>query len=178
VPHSLACTVPYPPCPPHNRERAAPHSGHMVFNRMASPWCSGVVLKAGRFHLPCEPFSLSLSLSLSGGGEAYVEPAQHRFHEDVRQRRRGRRGVGGVERGGMEQLQQLAGLAGGGGPGEYAPPDLSPWTGTKRRKRCESSRWGFGWEIAHAAVSRRPPMSLNTMVARTHMYTYAAKVWD
>jgi hypothetical protein len=31
---------------------------------------------------------------------------------------------------------------------------------------------------AHAAVSRRPPISLCTIVARTHMYTYAAKVWD
>jgi hypothetical protein len=36
----------------------------------------------------------------------------------------------------------------------------------------------FGWEIAHAAVSRRPPIPLDTTVARTHMYTYAAKVWD
>jgi hypothetical protein len=32
--------------------------------------------------------------------------------------------------------------------------------------------------MAHAAVSRRPPISLDTIVARTHMYTYAAKVWD
>jgi hypothetical protein len=39
--------------------------------------------------------------------------------------------------------------------------------------------WDFGWEIiAHAAVSRRPPISLYTIVARTHMYTYDAKVWD
>jgi hypothetical protein len=37
---------------------------------------------------------------------------------------------------------------------------------------------GFGWEIAHAAVSRRPPISLYTIVARTRMYTYAASVWD
>jgi hypothetical protein len=35
----------------------------------------------------------------------------------------------------------------------------------------------FGWEIAHEAVSRRPPISLSRFVARTHMYTYAAKVW-
>jgi hypothetical protein len=35
----------------------------------------------------------------------------------------------------------------------------------------------FGWEIAHEAVSRRPPISLDTIVARTHMYTYAANVW-
>jgi hypothetical protein len=36
----------------------------------------------------------------------------------------------------------------------------------------------FGWEIAHEDVSRRPPISLYTIVARTHMYTYAAHVWD
>jgi hypothetical protein len=36
----------------------------------------------------------------------------------------------------------------------------------------------FGREIAHAAVSRRPPIPLDTIVARTHMYTYAAKDWD
>jgi hypothetical protein len=30
---------------------------------------------------------------------------------------------------------------------------------------------------SHEAVSRRPPNSLNTIAARTHMYTYAAKVW-
>jgi hypothetical protein len=34
----------------------------------------------------------------------------------------------------------------------------------------------FGWENAHAAVSRRPPISLYTIVARTHMYMYDAKV--
>jgi hypothetical protein len=37
---------------------------------------------------------------------------------------------------------------------------------------------GFGWQIAHAAVSRRPPIPLYTSVARTRMYTYAANVWD
>jgi hypothetical protein len=36
----------------------------------------------------------------------------------------------------------------------------------------------FGWEIAHEAVSRRPPISLDTIVARTEGYTYAASVWD
>jgi hypothetical protein len=29
----------------------------------------------------------------------------------------------------------------------------------------------FGWEIAHAAVSRHPPTSLSRIVARTHMFT-------
>jgi hypothetical protein len=37
---------------------------------------------------------------------------------------------------------------------------------------------GFGWEIAHAAVSRRPPISLCTMVPRTGGYTYDVGVWD
>jgi hypothetical protein len=36
----------------------------------------------------------------------------------------------------------------------------------------------FGWEIAHEAVSRRPPISLSRIVARTHMCTYTANVWD
>jgi hypothetical protein len=27
-------------------------------------------------------------------------------------------------------------------------------------------------------VSRRPPVPLSRIVARTHMYTYAANVWD
>jgi hypothetical protein len=36
----------------------------------------------------------------------------------------------------------------------------------------------FGWAIAHGAVSRRPPISLYTIVARTRMYTYDAQVWD
>jgi hypothetical protein len=27
-------------------------------------------------------------------------------------------------------------------------------------------------------VSRRPPISRDAIIARTHMYTYAAKVWD
>ena len=31
----------------------------------------------------------------------------------------------------------------------------------------------FGWEMADEAVSRRPPISLDTIVALTHMYTYA-----
>jgi hypothetical protein len=36
----------------------------------------------------------------------------------------------------------------------------------------------FGCETAHAAVSRRPPIPLSSIVARTHMYANAAKVWD
>jgi hypothetical protein len=37
--------------------------------------------------------------------------------------------------------------------------------------------WDFVWEIAHEAFSRRPPISLDTIVARTHMNTYDVKVW-
>ena len=42
----------------------------------------------------------------------------------------------------------------------------------QRRKSCESYIKDFGWEIAHAAVTRRPPISLNTIVDRTGGYTY------
>jgi hypothetical protein len=47
--------------------------------------------------------------------------------------------------------------------------------GVQRRQSCESNRngWDSGWEIAHAAVSRRPPISLYTIVARTEGYTNA-----
>jgi hypothetical protein len=39
--------------------------------------------------------------------------------------------------------------------------------------------FGCGWwEVALAAVSRRPPISLYTIVARTRMYTHDAKVWE
>ena len=38
---------------------------------------------------------------------------------------------------------------------------------------------GFGWERSlTGAVSRRPPISLDTIEARTHTYMYAAKVWE
>jgi hypothetical protein len=36
---------------------------------------------------------------------------------------------------------------------------------------------GFGWDIAHAAVTRRPPVSLHTVVPRTGGYAYAVGVW-
>jgi hypothetical protein len=36
----------------------------------------------------------------------------------------------------------------------------------------------FGWEIAHTAVTRRPPISLNTMVPRPGGYAYDVGVWD
>jgi hypothetical protein len=37
---------------------------------------------------------------------------------------------------------------------------------------------GFGWEIAHEAVSRRPLIPLDTMVPRTGGYAYDVGVWD
>jgi hypothetical protein len=37
---------------------------------------------------------------------------------------------------------------------------------------------GFGWEIAHTAATRRPPISLHTMVPRTRGYAYDVGVWD
>jgi hypothetical protein len=36
----------------------------------------------------------------------------------------------------------------------------------------------FGWGVAHGAVSRRPPISLYTMVPRTGCYTYDVGVCD
>jgi hypothetical protein len=36
---------------------------------------------------------------------------------------------------------------------------------------------GFRWEIAHGAVTRRPPIPLYTMVARTGGYAYDVGVW-
>ena len=45
--------------------------------------------------------------------------------------------------------------------------------GVQRWKSC-----GFGWGIAHGAVSRRPPISLYTIVAHTEGYTYDVGVWD
>jgi hypothetical protein len=38
--------------------------------------------------------------------------------------------------------------------------------------------WDFGWAIAHAVVTRRPPISLYMMVPRTGGYTYDVGVWD
>jgi hypothetical protein len=37
---------------------------------------------------------------------------------------------------------------------------------------------GFGWEIAHAAVTRRPPSSLYTVVPRTGSYAHDVGIWD
>jgi hypothetical protein len=45
------------------------------------------------------------------------------------------------------------------------------------KKNANENVRDFGWEIAHAAVTRRPPIPLSTIVARTHMYTHAANVW-
>jgi hypothetical protein len=46
------------------------------------------------------------------------------------------------------------------------------YTDQKVANRCRD----FEWEIAHAAVSRRPPISLDNIEARTRIYTYAANV--
>jgi hypothetical protein len=49
--------------------------------------------------------------------------------------------------------------------------------GTAMKKRIVTLA-NFGWGIAHEAVTRLLPIRLDTMVPRTHMYTYAANVWD
>ena len=45
-------------------------------------------------------------------------------------------------------------------------------------KVANRNSWDFGWEIAHAAVTRRPPVSLYAMVPRTGGYAYDVGVWD
>jgi hypothetical protein len=47
----------------------------------------------------------------------------------------------------------------------------------QRWTRVRIATLGFKEKRAHVAVSRRPPISLYTIVARTHMYTYDARVW-
>jgi hypothetical protein len=42
----------------------------------------------------------------------------------------------------------------------------------KRSKSCDRNVRDFGWGSALAAVTRRPPISLDTMVPRTGSYTY------
>jgi hypothetical protein len=49
---------------------------------------------------------------------------------------------------------------------------------TATQKGANRNGRGFGWDIAHAAVSRRTSISFSRIVARTDGYTYAAKVWD
>jgi hypothetical protein len=62
-------------------------------------------------------------------------------------------------------------------PGESA----SMVRAMQRRKSCEIVTTGFGirgWEFAHGAVSRRPPVSLDTMVPRTGGYACDVGVWN
>jgi hypothetical protein len=69
-----------------------------------------------------------------------------------------------------------------GGRGEGSRERACPFSTTRQtysdEKVANRTVRDFGREIAHAAVSRRPPISLPRIVARTHMYTYDANVWD
>jgi hypothetical protein len=56
-------------------------------------------------------------------------------------------------------------------------PSFALYSDEKRKSESVTLR-GFGWGIAHGAVTRRPPVPLDTMVARTHMHTHAVGVWD
>jgi hypothetical protein len=47
-----------------------------------------------------------------------------------------------------------------------------------RDAKVANRTFGIGWEIAHAAVSRRPPISFSLSLSLFSLYTYAAKVWD
>jgi hypothetical protein len=64
-------------------------------------------------------------------------------------------------------------------------PHSLTWGGVRRHRAAYSDQKvanrnarDFGWEIAHAAVTRRPPISLYTMVPRTGGYTYDVGLWD
>jgi hypothetical protein len=46
------------------------------------------------------------------------------------------------------------------------------------KKEANRDVGDFGWEIAHAAVTRRPPISLYMMVPRTGGYAHAVGVWE
>jgi hypothetical protein len=62
-------------------------------------------------------------------------------------------------------------------PGESA----SMVRAMQRRKSCEIVTTGFGIRVggfAHGAVSRRPPVSLDTMVPRTGGYACDVGVWN
>jgi hypothetical protein len=90
-------------------------------------------------------------------------------------------------------VQAAGGGSGGGGSGSGAERTDRQWTqgdvhevpevqGSEEvnsdAKVANRNARDFGWEVAHGAVSRRPPISLYTTVARTHMYTYDAKLCD
>jgi hypothetical protein len=51
------------------------------------------------------------------------------------------------------------------------------WVG-RRGQRMRKWRIVTISEIPHVAVSRSPPISRDTTVARTHIYAHAANVWD
>jgi hypothetical protein len=81
----------------------------------------------------------------------------------------------------------VAGAGGVGGVGEdgggtVVGPQLAVDARRNLQRMDKSSqnrKGGFGLgQPAHAAVSRRPPSSLYTMVSRTEGYTYDTRVWD
>jgi hypothetical protein len=65
-------------------------------------------------------------------------------------------------------------------PPRYAPthPPTHPPTAYSDATVANRDGRGFGWEVGHAAVTRRPPISLYTMVARTEGYAYDVGVRD
>jgi HrpA-like RNA helicase len=73
---------------------------------------------------------------------------------------------------------ELFGQYFGGCPTMHAEGRTFPVQQVSHEQRWKSSanRGISGWEIAHEAVSRRPPISLSRIVARTHRYTCDARV--
>jgi hypothetical protein len=127
--------------------------------------------------------------------------------DDARGEARARRGGGGASRSSSSRSSSSSSSSGSsgssGGDGVRARPRVRAARvpavplrvrpraegRTQRRRACPHccaamqklrivTCGGFGWEIAHAAVSRRPPIPLFAIVARTEGYTYVAKVWD
>jgi hypothetical protein len=70
-------------------------------------------------------------------------------------------------------IDQLFGATTRQGREGAAPPE---WSAAMRKLRIVTGGT-LGGRGAHAAVPPRPPISLDMIVARTHMYTYAAKFW-
>jgi hypothetical protein len=68
-------------------------------------------------------------------------------------------------------------LAGRAGVSAKAATGLLSVVVDIQRSKTVANRTGFGGNCSRGH-SQRPPISLDTIVARTHMYTHATNVWD
>jgi hypothetical protein len=138
---------------------------------------------------------ISARAELSAGvGRPYLQ----RAHEAL-ERRRGavQHGEGGRARRRLEHLRHAARPGGAQLRGEVRGHHVRRGEAAQVRPRVAQRQvhvhqrlaysdakvanrdlWDFGWEIAHAAVTRRPPISRYTMVPRTGGYACDVGVWD